>query len=62
MTSAEDDLNAMLDAAAGLLGLTVSPPWRSEVLTHMKVIAGAARMLGDFPLEEDTAPAPVFRP
>ena len=62
MISADDDLDAMLDAAAGLLGLAILPAWRAEVLAHMKVIATAARTVGDFSLEEDLAPAPVFHP
>jgi hypothetical protein len=58
----EDDLAASLDATAKLLGLEVAPAWRSEVLVHMKVIAAAAQLLTGFPLDEEAAPAPVFRP
>ena len=58
----DDVLAASLDAATGLLGLTIAPEWRAEVVAHMKVIGAAAQLLADFPLDEEAAPAPVFRP
>jgi hypothetical protein len=62
MPATDDGLNAMLDATAGLLGLAIAPAWRGEVLAHMKVIANSAQLLAEFPLDEETVPAPVFCP
>jgi hypothetical protein len=53
---------AALDAAARLLGLSVEPAWRAEILFHMKVIAEAVQLVGEFPLDEAIEPAPVFAP
>ena len=56
------DRIAMLDAAIAQLGLAVAPAWREAVLIHMEVIADAARLVEEFPLEDESEPAPVFRP
>ena len=58
----DEDRAAFLDAAIEMLGLAVAPEWRAEVLAHMKVTAEAARLVLDFPLDDELEPAPVFMP
>ncbi|MFC0389383.1 DUF4089 domain-containing protein [Muricoccus vinaceus] len=51
---------AYLDAAAVLQGIPVDPAWRGDVLANMRAVAGAARAVLSFPLEDEAEPAPVF--
>ncbi|WP_426955237.1 DUF4089 domain-containing protein [Muricoccus radiodurans] len=55
-------LTAYLDAATALHGIPVDPAWRPEMLANMKAIAGAARLVLSFPLDDEADLAPVFRP
>lgn len=54
------DLDAVLDASAGLLGLTIEPAWRAPVLANLRVLQAAASLVEDFPLPDEAEPAPVF--
>ena len=54
------ELDATLDAAAGLLGLTVEPAWREPVLANLRVLQAAAALVEGFPLPDEAEPAPVF--
>lgn len=58
----DSELEAFLDAAAPLLGLTVVPEWRAGVLGNLKVTARFAALVAEVPLDERDEPAPVFRP
>jgi hypothetical protein len=58
----DNQREATLNAAVGLLGLAIDPTWRSAILTHMKVTGAAAALILEFPLEDEINPAPVFRP
>ncbi len=58
----DKDRGAMLDAASVSLELTIAPEWREQVLFHMKLVGEAARLLNDFPLDDEIEAAPVFRP
>jgi hypothetical protein len=51
-----------LEAACAFLGLSFDAEWQAEILANMKVIAGAARMVAEFPLEDEIEPAPIFSP
>jgi hypothetical protein len=52
---------AIMDAMAPLIGLSIDPDWRDAVAGNIKVVANAARLVLDFPLEDELEPAPVFR-
>ncbi|GJD35146.1 DUF4089 domain-containing protein [Methylobacterium aerolatum] len=54
------DLDAVLDASAGLLGLTVAPEWRGPVLANLRVLRAAASLVEGFPLPDEAEAAPVF--
>ena len=58
----DEERAAGLAATAKLLGLTVAPQWREEILFHMKVLAEAAQLLAEFPLDDAIEPAPIFAP
>jgi hypothetical protein len=56
-----DDLDAWLDADAGLLGITVATEWRDAVKLHLRITRDLAHRVLDFQLADDADPAPVFR-
>ena len=56
----DEDADAIIDAMAPLLGLTIDPAWREAVATNLKVVANAARLVLEFPLEDELEPTPVF--
>ena len=55
-----EDLEAFINVGARLLGLTIRDEWRAMVRLHLSVILEHARTVGEFPLPDDTDPAPVF--
>ncbi len=61
-TPSDEEIGAALDAAIAQLGLVVDPAWRKDILAHMKTTGDAARLVLEFPLEDELEPAPVFRP
>jgi hypothetical protein len=58
MTDAEFD--ALMDAAAPLLGITIDPAWRDSVRANLAVTFRMADMVAAFPLPDEAEPAPVF--
>jgi len=56
----QDPLDAFVDAAALALGLPIEPQWRPAVKANLQVTLRQAALVTDFPLPEDTEPAPVF--
>ncbi len=55
------DLDAMIDAAAAVLGITVAPEWRAAIRMHLAISLGHAHAVAAFVLPDDAEPAPVFR-
>ncbi len=53
---------ATLDAMLRLLDLTIAEAWRATALANMKVIDEQARLVLEFPLEDEDEPAPIFTP
>jgi hypothetical protein len=58
--SEPDDLDAFSASGARLLGLTIRPEWRQAIRMHLVISLGHARIVAEFPLPEETDPAPVF--
>lgn len=56
----EFDAEAYLDAAAPLLGLTVTAEQRPGVLLHLATTVRIASAFVDLDLPDDAEPAPVF--
>ena len=54
-------LDGAIDAALLLQGVTMAPEWRPAVRASLAAVSAAARLLLEFPLEDEAEPAPVFR-
>ncbi len=62
MTPALFDPEAMVDAMAPLLGLTLTEQSRVQAILQLRVAAEQAELLLSAPLDDREEPAPVFRP
>jgi hypothetical protein len=56
------DAEAYVDAAAKLIGLPLDPAHRPGVVLNLERIAQMAALVMEFPLPEETDPAPVYQP
>ena len=56
------DVEAYVDAAARLVGLPLDPAHRPGVVVNIGRIAQMAALFMDFPLPDETEPAPIFEP
>jgi hypothetical protein len=54
------DPEAVVDAMAPLLGLTLTPESRAQTLVHLRIAAEQAETLLSVPLDDRQEPAPVF--
>ena len=55
-----DALDHFIDAAAVLLSLPIEPAWKDAVKGHLVVMLALAASFTEFPLPEETEPAPIF--
>ena len=60
MTAKAFDPEAVVDAMAPLLGLTLTPESRAQTLVHLRIAAEQADKLLSVPLDDQQEPAPVF--
>ena len=60
MTANTFDPEAVVDAMAPLLGLTLTPESRAQTLVHLRIAAEQAEKLLSVPLDDQQEPAPVF--
>ena len=60
MTAKVFDPEAVVDAMAPLLGLTLTPESRAQTLVHLRIAAEQAKKLLSVPLDDRQEPAPVF--
>ncbi|MBV8889554.1 MAG: DUF4089 domain-containing protein [Alphaproteobacteria bacterium] len=56
------DADAYVTAFAALIGLEIAPEHRPGVVLNLTRIAAMAALVMDFPLPDDSEPAPVYRP
>jgi hypothetical protein len=62
MTEAKPfDPEALIDAAAPLLGLNVIDAYRAGVAANLRLTAALAEFVMSFPLDDHDEPAEVFR-
>ncbi|WP_020181331.1 DUF4089 domain-containing protein [Methylopila sp. M107] len=59
---APEAIEAHLDSATALIGLTVDPASRASVLAHLAATMAAARLVAAFDLDDEVEPAPIFAP
>jgi len=62
MTSNPFDPEALVDAMAPLLGLTLTPGSRAETSVDLRIAAEQAKTLLSVSLDDREEPAPVFTP
>ena len=62
MTAKTFDPEAVVDAMAPLLGLTLTPESRAQAIAHLRIAAEQAERLLSVPLDDRQEPAPVFTP
>ena len=62
MTPNPFDAEALVDAMAPLLGLTLTPKSRAETIVHLRIAAEQAEKLLSVSLDDREEPAPVFTP
>jgi len=56
----EAELDALIDASAPVLGLTIAPAWRDAVRANLAITFRLGRVVADFDLLDEIEPAPVF--
>jgi hypothetical protein len=54
------ELEALMDASAIVLGLTIAPEWRDAVRSNLLVTFRLGQLVQDFALPDEAEPAPVF--
>jgi hypothetical protein len=57
----DNNLDSLIAASAQALGLPVDPAWHAAIRFNLDVTFRLATLVADFPLPDDTEPAPVFR-
>ena len=62
MTAAPFDPDALIDAMAPLLRLTLTPESRAQTAVHLRIAAEQAALLLSAPIDDEDEPAPVFVP
>lgn len=55
-----DVTGALIAAGAQALGLTLDPAWHASVAFNLKLILRHAALVEEFPLPDDTEPAPIY--
>ena len=60
MTAKTFDPEAVVDAMAPLLGLTLTPESRAQTVVHLRIAAEQAEKLLSVPFDDQQEPAPVF--
>jgi hypothetical protein len=55
-----DPLDALVDSSARALALPLEPSWRPTIKANLEVTLRLAETVTDFPLPDDSEPAPVF--
>lgn len=53
-------MDTLIAASAQALALPIDRAWRASVKFNLRVIFTHAALVDEFPLSDDTEPAPVF--
>ena len=57
---AADTIDALADASARALGLTLDRTWRGSIAFNLRLILRHAALVDEFKLPDDAEPAPIF--
>lgn len=60
MPAPNEPIEDYVDAAGRLLKLAIAPEWRAGVIEQLAIILRNADLVAEFPLPDDTDPAPTF--
>jgi len=60
-TTKQDALASLVAAGAQALALPIDPAWQAGVRFYLHLLFMHAALVDDFPLPDETEPAPVFR-
>jgi Protein of unknown function (DUF4089) len=55
-----DPIGEIVAASAAALGLKLDPAWEANVKFNLQLILRHAALVDEFPLPDDTEPAPIF--
>jgi hypothetical protein len=55
------DADALIDASAPLLQLTIAPEWRAAIRANLKTASKMSALVEQVKLEDEAEPAPVYR-
>jgi hypothetical protein len=61
MTTQPDALDGLIEAAVQALDLPFDPAWQPAIKANLAVTLRQAALVTEFPLPDDTEPAPVFQ-
>jgi hypothetical protein len=53
---------AIVDHLAAVVGLPIDPAYRAAVAENFERLMAMAALVMEYPLPDDAAPAPVYRP
>ena len=56
-----DPTDDFIEAAANALGIPLDPAWKPAIRGNLEVSRKLARLVDEFPLPDDTEPAPVYK-
>ena len=56
----DDQLDALVDAAASALALPVDPAWKPAIKANLQVTLRLGALVAEFELPDEAEPAPVF--
>ena len=61
MTESPNPLDTFITAAAEALALPIEPQWKPAIRSNLDITLKLARLVDEFPLPDDSEPAPVYR-
>jgi hypothetical protein len=59
-TETADAIDALVEANARVLGLTLDPAWHESIAFNLRLILRHAALVDEFKLPDDAEPAPLF--
>lgn len=58
--TANQSLNDLIDALAGVLQLPIEPAWKPAIKANLQVTLRLASLVAEFELPDEAEPAPVY--
>jgi hypothetical protein len=61
MAKPDETLDQFIEAAARMLSLPIEPEWKATIRANLEMTLKYAALVDEFPLPDETEPAPVFK-